>query len=52
MDRKGSAGSNFLLVKSEVGRSKQSTRNLPLEDHAYGMPNKVQAFGASNRKYL
>ncbi len=31
---------NYVLVKSEVGKSRQPTRDLPSHDHVYGKPNK------------
>ncbi len=28
--------SNYLLVRDDIGRSKPSTRDLPLKQHSYG----------------
>jgi hypothetical protein len=37
---------NYLLVKDDVGRSKQTTRELPPEGFAFGRPDRKDSEGA------
>lgn len=43
---------NSLLVKDQLGRPRQSVRNLPKAEHSYGKPNYPDAVGAAGCKYL
>ena len=37
---------NVLLAKDDIGRPKQSTYDLPGQDHAYGVKNRKEEYGA------
>ena len=45
MERKN-VGNNYLLVKGEVGKPKQSIHNLPPDGFAFGRPDKKDNEGA------
>lgn len=36
---------NPLLTRDDVGKAKPSTHDLPMDQHAYGVPNKKEEFG-------
>jgi len=41
---------NVLLRKDDVGMAKQTTRDLPLFGHAYGLPGARDTEGVKHRK--
>jgi len=42
----GRLGTNYMLVKDDVGRPKPFTHHLPKKDHVYGTPIPRDAFNA------
>ena len=41
-------GSNYLLVKTEMGKAKPPTISLPGKDFVYGYPNKIDKDAMKN----
>lgn len=42
---------NVLLIKDDVGKAKHSTRDLPQENHVFGLQVPRDPVGVSTRKF-